>query len=791
MSEHRDAKESRLSPKLLAGIIVALFFGVALCLRICLPYDQVFGSEWIKFTSFDAYYHMRIVDNLVHNFPRLISFDPYMLFPGVTGMDNIHFFDWLLAGIIRVISPGSPSQHTIDVVGTYFPAILGALTVIPIYFIGKALFNRWVGVISAGLIALMPGDFLGRSILGFTDHDIAGMLFTTVTMLFLILAIKAAREKSLTFSHLKHRDRAIITKPIIYSLLAGVFLGIYLFTWPGALLFVLIIFIYFVIQFIIDHLRRQSTDYLCLISVILFLVATLMFAPTAHQKVAPASLVIALLIPLVLSGISRLLAGRQIKPAYYPLTVVGLGVVGVLIFRAVTPALFNSTVQTLGILIPRGAYTTTLEMQPLTLEVARANFTTGFFLSFIVLGILIYLIIKRGTAEKSLLLVWSVAILVIALVQRRFAGYLAINVALLTGYLSALIFFVIRYIVAYLRGEPAKQYLSYQVLESVNVGELAAPPADTTARIEEKKARPKKKARGGSRTTPRHASMALAIIVVLLLAFLPNILKAVPTAKAVPFAPSDAWCQSLSWLKANTADPFGDPDFYYEPYPPDSPPVPAYSVLAWWDYGYWITRMAHRVPNTNPAQGGVGEVANFLLSQDEDSADEIRGRLSTKYVIIDYDTVTGKFYAIASWAQREQAEFFEIYYQSQEGKLMPVRLFYPEYYHSLATRMYNFDGEEVTPRSSLVISYQERMNQRGETIKEITDARSFSSYEKAAAFVSSQPSANYRIVSDSPFISPVPLAELKNYRLAYSSDILIRNTQGGMVPSVKIFEYVP
>ncbi len=150
-SKHQDAGESRLSPKVLAGILVALFFGVALYLRVYLPYDQVFVSEWIKFTSIDAYFHMRLVDNLVHNFPHHMVIDPYRIYPGAAGV-SISFFDWLLAGIIWVIGLGSPTQHTVDVVGVYFPAVLGALTVIPVYFIGRELFGRWAGVISAGIL---------------------------------------------------------------------------------------------------------------------------------------------------------------------------------------------------------------------------------------------------------------------------------------------------------------------------------------------------------------------------------------------------------------------------------------------------------------------------------------------------------------------------------------------------------------------------------------------------------------------------------------------------------------
>ncbi|PJB49989.1 MAG: hypothetical protein CO103_03600, partial [Chloroflexi bacterium CG_4_9_14_3_um_filter_45_9] len=71
------------------------------------------------------------------------------------------------------------------------------------------------------------------------------------------------------------RNWAIITKPLIYTLLAGIFLGIYLLTWVGGLLLVFIIFAWLVIQFLIEHLSGKSTDYLGIIGVILFLIAFL------------------------------------------------------------------------------------------------------------------------------------------------------------------------------------------------------------------------------------------------------------------------------------------------------------------------------------------------------------------------------------------------------------------------------------------------------------------------------------------------------------------------------------
>src|SRR4030042_1305165 len=156
--------------KLIVGILLAVFFSAALFIRVVFPYDKVFVGDWIKFTGVDAYFFIRIVDNTVHNFPHLLTFDPYLLFPGGSATATSPFWPYLISVVSWLFGFGSPSQHTVDVVGVYFPAVLGALTTLPVYFIGKTLFNRWAGVIAAGLVAIFPGEFLGRSLLGFTDY---------------------------------------------------------------------------------------------------------------------------------------------------------------------------------------------------------------------------------------------------------------------------------------------------------------------------------------------------------------------------------------------------------------------------------------------------------------------------------------------------------------------------------------------------------------------------------------------------------------------------------------------
>ncbi len=775
---------SKIPAKLITGILVALCFGVALFIRVYFPYEQVFGGEGIKFTGVDVYYHMRLIDNLVHNFPHLIRFDPFFIYPVAGPLSTPPFFHWLLGGIIWTVGLGSPGQHLTDVIGVYFPAILGALTVVPVYFIGRELVGRWAGVISAGLLAVLPGEFLGRSILGFTDYHVAEVLVTTTLMMFLIFAVKTSRERQLALNHLKQQEWAVITRPLVYSLLAGVCLGIYFYTWQGALLFTFIITFYFIIQFIINHLRQESTDYLFIVGTILSFIPLIVFLPYSSSVFLMTSMLIALLMPLVLQTISRLITRWKLKPAYYPLSLTGLGLAGLGIFYLINPSLLQTMIRNFKIFVPvTGAEVATMEMQPLlfpfgdfTLRLAWGNFTTGFFISLAaLLYLLVYrLIIKRNIGEKNVLLVWSLVILMATFGQRRFAYYFAVNVALLTG------------------------YLSWQFLKLAGFREGTSEPEETSESSRQGEAGARKNRKKGPRLTTRRVNMALAVIIVFFLAAFPNIMPAVAAASQARFTPSDAWVESLTWLKENTPEPFGDPGFYYQHYekPPEgesySYPESAYGVMAWWDYGYWITRIGKRIPDACPGPyQGRADVARFFLSQDESSAREIREELNSPYIIIDHETATSKFWALTLWAEEEQTKFFDIYYVSQGERLLPVKLYHPEYYRSLSTRLYSFDGEAATPGKTFVISYQEKIAREGVFYKEITGAEEFSTYDEAEDYISSQNSGNHRIVSDNPFISPVLLARVKDYELVYSSEETITGPGGGItVPAVKIFRYL-
>ena len=223
-------------------LLLIVIVAVALWLRVALPYNQVFVRDWVKMTGVDAYYYMRLVDNLMQHFPQLTQFDPYLKYPGgmMTGASP-DFFAYFMGGIIWLVSLGKADQHMVDVIAVYIPPLLAVLTILAVFIIGALLGSKWLGLMSAGLLAIIPGEFLNRSLLGYTDHHIAEVMFSTGIMLFVFLALNAGRGRRL--EEMAKGGWQGIGKPVLYGILAGIFMGLYMLTWAGALMFAMIIFL--------------------------------------------------------------------------------------------------------------------------------------------------------------------------------------------------------------------------------------------------------------------------------------------------------------------------------------------------------------------------------------------------------------------------------------------------------------------------------------------------------------------------------------------------------------------
>lgn len=712
---------------LIYGTILALLFGLSLYIR-ALPYDSIFSGAFVRFGGNDPWYNMRLVENTLHHFPHRIGFDAFTYYPHGTNIPFAPLFDYMLAVLIWLIGLGNPyatlGEHGIEVIGAWFPAVLGALTVIPVYFIGKALWNRNAGLLSAALIAILPGQFLSRSLLGFTDHHVAETLFSTIAMLFLILAVKSAKQNEITFYSVLDKSWNSLKMPLIYSLFSGIFFGCFYLSWKGAPLFIFVLLIYAVVQHIIDHVRGKSTDYLCIVAIPIFLVSLIMILPALHPGALTTfhviSLVLGMLVFGVLGAISFLMNYKKIDTYGYPIVILVLGALSFVLLYVANPSLYSSLTGSLRIFFPTETQLTVAEIHPMhivspyTDKIADGEawrwFTTSFFVAFIGFAWLGYEIARKFRAEEILFVVWSIVILsacwnpLTGGGQNRFAAYYAVNAALLCGFVSWKILEVVAF-----RGEAQEEGTVERIKGKKKGG------AGLQQKAKEKTKPSVKEERTSVAKIKRYvrADIIITSILIGLVIFYPPLTTSLATAK-YGGGPEYDWYESLSWMKENTPDPGVDYYALYEEpqqgedydYPPE-----AYSIISWWDYGHWITRIAHRIPVANPFQAGIGGphrgdkpgACVFFITNDANKANEVADALGVRYVVSDFmmadafNAFYNKFNAMTVWAG---AGGFYTQIKTEEGfRVVPSE----KYYSTIEARLHIFDGKGVVLSEELYL----------------------------------------------------------------------------------------
>ena len=590
--------------KIIIGLLLFLIVAFSLFLRVYFPWSSVF-SEPIKYAADDGVYHMRLVENMLlgGHFPQRLYFDAFTYFPYGTYIHFAPLYDWLLAVIIWIIGLGHPTLVLINKIAPFYPAVLGSLTVLVVYFIGKALWDKWAGLFSAFLISVSQ-PFLFRSLLGATDHHQAEVLFSSLAILFLILALKAGKA-------LKKRQFWV------YTILAGIGLGLYFLVWTGALLFLFIIFASIVLYYLIEFSAGRNQDWILIMGGVIFLITLVMITPffgTPDLYHSPlyninhlAALGLGILGFLVIFAIGKFIKKAQLQFWYFPALLMFLGLLILFLLSIISPPTFLGIFDSfrainLGFMSQHGelawrghARELIGEMRPMGIQEAIENFGYLFYLSFVSLGLVIYNFLKKRKPENLLVTLWFLIIFLIcgiittAFGQNRFSYYLSVNISLLCGFLWA---------------------------KSLLFGMRNLKKCWQDKRI--------------NFNNFRFLASFLIIFNIIFFVFYPFplnlvfsypnnlpsiILGAISTATYGAIGREPDLYETLEWLRENTPDPGVDYyGFYEEPkfnseigkIEPYNYPESAYGIMSSWDMGHMITYYSHRIPNANPFQQGLG-----------------------------------------------------------------------------------------------------------------------------------------------------------------------------------------
>ncbi|MDW7733684.1 MAG: oligosaccharyl transferase, archaeosortase A system-associated, partial [Methanolobus sp.] len=625
------------------------------------------------FTGTDPFYHMRRVIYTTQHFPSALTFDSYLNYPSGFEIGWPPLYDQAIAAFALILGLGRPDISTIEFAGAIFPALVGALTIVPLYYASSAVFDKRTAIFSAIVLSLIP-IHLSVSMAGATDHHVAEIFLAISAYALYLYSLKYGRVANLSFSDIRTSgirslvSSKAVSRSLLFSAACGFVLALAVFTWLGSPIFIGMIGLFVFAQLTADLKEQRLSEYILINSVTVFLTTLTLIIPFIALVVRPGMefsgmylswfhvlYIASLLIGTVVLGfVAGTVASRKMSWYYYPAIILILSGIGIVVINYLAPQFYQNTVG--GILYLLGGSTTVLgtisealplfytngfTLQPLwkTLFIFSITALCGLFLSG--------LKFKRDKymPEMMFFMIWSMVVIVLTISQRRFSYLLSLNVAMLSGFFFNAVY---------------TNFLGNGVKHETK---KAVPSKRRSGSRSKKGSARSGKASSGTKDAPLNmisggtSTPYLAAVLIVMFSFV--LFTPVYSLVTHPGVPSTDWQESLEWLGSNSPE-----TSYYS----DPSVEPEYGVMSWWDYGNWILYIAKRPVVANNFQTGVEDSARFFASANESESLSILDRDNAKYVITDQLMYATKSYVIFAIAGGEymNGQDFDTFYQSQD-----------------------------------------------------------------------------------------------------------------------------
>ncbi|WP_336328297.1 oligosaccharyl transferase, archaeosortase A system-associated [Halovenus sp. HT40] len=725
----------------------------------------------VYYSGNDPWYNHRSVEYATENFLGTMPYDPWTFFPYGTATGQFGaLFDQIIALIALILGLGSPSSGLLDHVVLLAPPLFAVAICLPAYLIGRRLGGRFGGLITVGLIAFAPDRLLQMTLAGHTQHHSAEALFMALSVLGVMVALSAAEKEKPVYELLAAGDISTLRGTVGWSLLAGIAMSMYLWSWPpGAWLFG-ILAVFFTIHLSLEHVRGRSPEHTAFVGIISIATAGILQLSslrTFEVAVASRSLVQPGLAFLVVAGLvflawlSREVEDRDLSRAAYPGIVGGILVVGTVVVALALPGLFDffysQIDRVFGFVTSPGTAAGTIgEAQPP--EDPQQYFYQRYGLAIVTAAIGGLIVLGRQfkrepESQQLLVVVWTLFMVAATLTQTRFGYYLTVPVGALNAIFAG---FLVKMI-----GTPDTDDFTIETYQ------------------------------------------VFTVLVIVMVIFVPLIGLSVggvdvsvdSTAQQRADNLSQpgnviVWDQSLQWMEENTPqpgqynNPDGEPIEYmgtYERTDDYEYSNGAYGVLSWWDYGHWITNRAERIPNANPFQQGARPAAEFLLAQNESEAlstleDEFdeNDNAETQYVMVDWQMaetegqVGGKYFAPTDFhPDYETSDFYQRLVNPNAEQITSGQQLFRQtqmiahsqrYYDSMLTRLYHYHGSSRAPDA---IGTERRVGGDQQPV------RSFGSVEEAREWASE---SETRQVGGIGLLPEERVEALEHFRVVHMSE---------------------
>lgn len=737
--------------KYIIAAIIALLTAVTFYLRI-IPLIQIGDASPLALLApDDPHYNLRLIELYVKT-GSYQWFDPLSYFPYGLWLNWGPMFTVICAISCYLFGATTPEQ--IAYISMYVPPLMAALCVPFVYLIGKELNNWKTGIVAAVFMAFVGGQFFHRSVAGYLDHHTAEILFATIFVYCYIWALKH-REDVL----INTRNYLVPGLPVIVT---WVSFFAFLYTMPTAILFAFGIFVFTIVWMYLKHDKN-----LALLNGMSFALVTatyLLLIPWTTAFNLDTYSIVHIAAYAAVAFIGFIFIWKDGKYWYY---FVAAGIVILLLVSPVRDFIVSSMFQFFG----QTKFTLTVqEARGWRLDEALAIFNIAIPLTFVGICTLLIAFWKHRKAEILFAISWVLLITISTIQHVRYEYYFAPVAAVCSAYALTIL------------PEIVKPSSSTKDDTTLFKEEKESQKNRRQKRMEE---RAKKYPKGGKSVKTITASVLILVTILFTGIF---VISSAPGLYAfstqVRMGVTSEWIEPLVWMKNNTPDTGMDFDTVYKSEPVEYPkpmhvyPESAYGVTSWWDYGHIIEYYANRPVTANPFQAGVwGEygAGNFFTTDNETEAYEIAQTLDAKYVITDIEMATGKFWAMATWANRTPSD-----YQTNvllEGKQQTI--FLEPFYETIITRLHMFDGSYRGTDHVVFIQH------RG-VPPTVTKIQIVNTSAEAQALVDASALPAF-VAGDGPMSPTGEVPALKHFRLIHESPSDIGN---GM-RYVKVFEIVP
>ena len=290
----------------------------------------------------------------------------------------------------------------------------------------------------------------------------------------------------------------------------------------------------------------------------------------------------------------------------------------------------------------------------------------------------------------------------------------------------------------------------------------------------------------------------LAVIAVTGLLVAPNIVPAAITTQRAGGMPG-YWFEAMEWLRTKTPEPFASPDYYYARYQATNPPA-AFTIMNWWDQGYWIMQTARRVPTSNPTQSGASKAAAFLTATNEAEALATLAPDRAKYVVVDWElpfrdgadgALAGRFQNLVDWAGIPTSRYYSLCFsrRTDVDPWEPTWIYREAYYQTMAYRLMVLGGAAAQPsNSTYVVRVSQRTDTTGRPFCEVVNRWQYARSEEAKR-TALERGEGFEAVGLTPWQAAFDVSAIGGLKIA--SEFRDPNQKVNETPMIRIFEVTP